>query len=194
MTFDLSGLFETPILHLGLSAPTYVPNISAVGQSMTKRIAGQTHRSPSFGSIDLSSDFISKQILEALSKIWKWVEKLISSPDGPTLQRRFCQGVTTTNYRPVHNALVAHYHTWKWILLKEWWLLNRNSTSLCLSCERYKRAYFQNSVAPNRNQTDVTALCKNPCSHVTETWYIKDLVLQVQIPAFIYFWPILEAF
>ena len=31
MIFDLSGRSETPVLHLGLSAPTYVPNVSAVG-------------------------------------------------------------------------------------------------------------------------------------------------------------------
>ena len=51
MTFDLSGRFETPVLHLGLSAPTYVPtlpNISAVGQSTMKRIAGQTNTQISF--------------------------------------------------------------------------------------------------------------------------------------------------
>ena len=44
MTFDLSGLIKTPLTKIGMSAPTYLPNISSVGQSTTKRIAGQTHK------------------------------------------------------------------------------------------------------------------------------------------------------
>ena len=44
MTFDLSGRIETPLTNLGLSAPTYLPSISSVGQSTMKRIAGQTHK------------------------------------------------------------------------------------------------------------------------------------------------------
>ena len=56
MTFDLYGRIKTPLKNLGLSAPAYLPNISSIGLSTTKRIAGQTHqeiyRSPFFSSID----------------------------------------------------------------------------------------------------------------------------------------------